>query len=167
MYAVHLRLIGKLVGDFLLVIIELFFTWCFRLSQYTHLTDGRTDGRTDVDIKTVRMHSQSHCNKKCSLKMRTTFRLETALHQITLHWSYLQQPNVRGRLNHCTLCTELLPIMASRKTTAKPLYTVYRTESNWKQEGNDQENMYVWCEIRDSTDISNKNINISTQFSVP
>jgi len=43
-YAVHLRLIGKLVGDFLLV-----------LSQCTRLTDGRTDGQTDVDSKTVRM----------------------------------------------------------------------------------------------------------------
>ena len=29
-YAVHLRLIGKLVGDFLLVINELFFARCFR-----------------------------------------------------------------------------------------------------------------------------------------
>ena len=40
-YAVHLRLIGKLVGDFLLVIIELFSLGAFVLSQsvsYTHLT---------------------------------------------------------------------------------------------------------------------------------
>ena len=45
-YAVHLRLIGKLVGDFLLVIIELFFaTGAFVLSQCTRLTDRRTDRR--------------------------------------------------------------------------------------------------------------------------
>ena len=42
-YAVHLRLIGKLVGDFLLVIIELFSLGAFVLSQFTHLTDGQTD----------------------------------------------------------------------------------------------------------------------------
>jgi len=41
-YAVHLWLIGKLVGD--LVIIELFSQGAFVLSQYTHLTD--TDGQT-------------------------------------------------------------------------------------------------------------------------
>jgi len=46
-YAVRLRLIGKLVGDFLLVIIELFSLGAFVLSQCTRLTDGRTDGRTD------------------------------------------------------------------------------------------------------------------------
>ena len=41
-YAVHLRLIGKLVGDFLLVIIELFSLGALVLSQFTHLTDGQT-----------------------------------------------------------------------------------------------------------------------------
>ena len=46
-YDVHLRLIGKLVGDFLLVIIELFSLGAFVLSQYTRLTDRQTDGRTD------------------------------------------------------------------------------------------------------------------------
>jgi len=46
-YDVHLRLIGKLVGDFLLVVIELFSLGAFVLSQYTRLTDGRTDGWTD------------------------------------------------------------------------------------------------------------------------
>jgi len=50
-YAVHLRLIGKLVGDFLLVIIELFSLGAFVLSQYTCLTDRRTDRQTDVDSK--------------------------------------------------------------------------------------------------------------------
>ena len=38
-YAVHLKLIGKLVGDFLLVIIELFSLVAFVLSQSTHFTD--------------------------------------------------------------------------------------------------------------------------------
>ena len=50
-YDVHLRLIGKLVGDFLLVIIELFPLGAFVLSQYTRLTDGQTD----VDSNTVRI----------------------------------------------------------------------------------------------------------------
>ena len=47
-YAVHLRLIGKLVGDFLLVIIELFSLGAFILSQFTRVMDGQTDGRTDT-----------------------------------------------------------------------------------------------------------------------
>ena len=42
-YAVHLRLIGKVVVDFLLVIIELFSLGAFVLSQFTHVTDRRTD----------------------------------------------------------------------------------------------------------------------------
>ena len=41
-YAVHLRLIGKLVGDFLLVTIELFSLGAFVLSQFTRLTDRQT-----------------------------------------------------------------------------------------------------------------------------
>jgi len=54
---------GKLVGDFLLVIIELFSLGAFILSQYTRLTDGQTGGRTDrqnLDSNTVRMlHSRT------------------------------------------------------------------------------------------------------------
>jgi len=46
-YAVHLRLIGKLMGDFLLVIIELFSLGTFVLSQFTRLTDRQTDRKTD------------------------------------------------------------------------------------------------------------------------
>ena len=42
-YDVHLRLIGKLVGDFLLVIIELFSLGALFLSQFTRVTDRRTD----------------------------------------------------------------------------------------------------------------------------
>ena len=47
-FDVHFRLIGKLAGDFLLVIglIELFSLGAFVLSQYTRLTDGRTDRQT-------------------------------------------------------------------------------------------------------------------------
>ena len=58
-YDVHFGLIGKLVGDLLLVIIELFSLGAFVLSQYTRVTDrqtdGQTDGQTDVDSNTVRM----------------------------------------------------------------------------------------------------------------
>ena len=48
-YAVHLRLIGKLVDDFLLVIIELFFARCFRFVTI-HAFD-----RQNLDSNTVRM----------------------------------------------------------------------------------------------------------------
>ena len=50
-YTVHLGLIGKLLVDLdlLLVIIELFSLDAFVLSQYTRLTDGRTD-RSLTDI---------------------------------------------------------------------------------------------------------------------
>jgi len=47
-YAVHLRLIGKLVVDFLLVIIEHFSLGAFVLSQCTRLTDGRTALRAPI-----------------------------------------------------------------------------------------------------------------------
>ena len=53
-YDVHLRLIGSVVGDFLLVIIELFSLDAFVLSQSTRLTDRRTD-RQNLDSNTVRM----------------------------------------------------------------------------------------------------------------
>ena len=45
-YDVHLRLIGKLVGHFLLVIIELFSLGAFVLSQFTRLIERQTDGQT-------------------------------------------------------------------------------------------------------------------------
>ena len=47
-YDVHLRLIGKLVGDFLLVIIELFSLDAFVLSQSMHVFDRQTD-RQNLD----------------------------------------------------------------------------------------------------------------------
>ena len=46
------------MGDFLLVIIELFSLDAFVLSQYTRLSDGRTDiqaDRQNLDSNTVRM----------------------------------------------------------------------------------------------------------------
>ena len=52
MYAVHLRLIGKLVGDFLLVIIELFSLGAFVLTQSTRLTERQTDERRDAHKNT-------------------------------------------------------------------------------------------------------------------
>ena len=54
-YAIHLRLIGKLVGDLLLVIIELFFATCFRfvtIHAFDRQTDRQTDGQTDAHRKT-------------------------------------------------------------------------------------------------------------------
>jgi len=47
-YTVHLRLIEKLVGNLLLVIMELFSLGAFVFSQYTcdRWTDRRTDGIT-------------------------------------------------------------------------------------------------------------------------
>jgi len=59
-YDVHLRLIGKLVGDFLLVITELFSLGAFILSQYTHLTDGQTVGQTESRQQYCAYSSQSH-----------------------------------------------------------------------------------------------------------
>ena len=71
MYAVHLRLIGKLVGDFLLVIIELFSLGAFVLSQFTRLPDGQTDGRTDGQTligKTALHTMQRGKNDKINLR---------------------------------------------------------------------------------------------------
>ena len=69
-YAVHPRLIGKLVGDFLLVILELFLLGAFVLSQCTRLKDRQTDGQTDVDSKTVRiLLSQSHSKNTAKHKI--------------------------------------------------------------------------------------------------
>ena len=56
-YDVHLRLIGKLVGDLKLVIIELFFARSFRfvtMHAFDRRTDGRTDGQTDRQMSTAR-----------------------------------------------------------------------------------------------------------------
>ena len=52
-YAVYLRLIRKLVVDFLLVILELFSLGAFVLSQFTRLTDRQTDRQTDAHGNTA------------------------------------------------------------------------------------------------------------------
>ena len=71
-YDVHLRLIGKLVGDFLLVIIELFSLSAFVLSQYTRLTDRPTDGRTVGQTESQQQYRayalQSHGKKRKQTK---------------------------------------------------------------------------------------------------
>jgi len=67
-YAVHLRLIGKLVGDFLLVITELFPLGAFVLSQCTRLTDRRTDRCRQQDRVYA---SQSH-GKNSAQRPRTS-----------------------------------------------------------------------------------------------
>jgi len=65
MYDVHLRLIGKLVVDFLLFIIELFSLGALVLSQFTRLTDGRTDGQTDgFTITETALHSMQRGNDR-------------------------------------------------------------------------------------------------------
>ena len=58
-YDVHLMLIGKLVGDFLLVIIELFSLGAFILSQFMCLTDRGTDFTT----ANTKLHTMQ-CGKK-------------------------------------------------------------------------------------------------------
>jgi len=45
-YAVHLRLLGKLVVDFLLVINELVFRWVLSFCHNARV-DGQTDGQTE------------------------------------------------------------------------------------------------------------------------
>ena len=70
-YAVHLRLIGKLVGDFLLVIIERFSLGAFVLSQSTRLPD-----RQNLDSNTVprAYASQSHGSNEFDVIVATIKR---------------------------------------------------------------------------------------------
>ena len=70
-YDVHLRLIGKLVGDFLLVIIELFSLGAFVLSQYTRLTDRRTDRKSIVIARVTA--SQSHAKNRNKFSIKPTY----------------------------------------------------------------------------------------------
>jgi len=67
-YAVYLRLIGKLVGDFLLVIIELFFARCFRFVTI-HTFDRQTDGQLLITIP--RLHS---CSTVKLIKLLSTLQ---------------------------------------------------------------------------------------------
>jgi len=80
-YAFHLRLIGKLVVYFLLVMIELFSLGAFISSQFTCLTDRQTDG---LLVAIPRLHSCS------TVKMtHTTINFNTKLSEhITVHISY-------------------------------------------------------------------------------
>ena len=55
------------MGDFLLVIIELFSLGAFVLSQYTRLTDRQTDRQTDVDGNTVRICFAYSRTVKCTV----------------------------------------------------------------------------------------------------
>ena len=69
-YDVHLRLIGKLVGDFLLVISHnctFFAIGAFVLSQSTRLTDRQTDRCPQQDLAYA---SQSH-GKNLKLFLKT------------------------------------------------------------------------------------------------
>ena len=68
-YDVHLRLIGQLVGDFLLVIVELFSPGAFVLSQYTRLTDRRTESRQQY-----RAYASQSRGKNAVIKLITKFR---------------------------------------------------------------------------------------------
>jgi len=82
-YAVHLRLTGKLVGDFLLVIIELFFARCIlfvTIHAFDRQTDRQTDKRTDVDSKVrsneVKSAQKQRRERKKKRKKRTRRRMK-------------------------------------------------------------------------------------------
>ena len=68
-YDVHLRLIGKLVGDFLLVITELFSLGAFVLSQYTRLTDGQTKSRQQYSAYASQSHGKNlhRISQRCTV----------------------------------------------------------------------------------------------------
>ena len=70
-YAVHLRIIRTLLGDFLLVIIELFFAMCFRFLTI-HAFDGQTDERHND-------HEDHACTQCRAVKSR---------HDVAIHAFY-------------------------------------------------------------------------------
>ena len=85
-YDVHLRLIGKLVGDSLLVIIELFSLGAFVLSQYTRLTDGQTDIISRQQYRAYASQSHGKNRPLMSDVDRNTMRLcDTARKRISVH----------------------------------------------------------------------------------
>jgi len=96
-YAVRLRLIGKLIGDFLLVIIERFSLGAFVLSQSTRLSGGQTD-RQKVNHNTVcmlrsRTVKTTHC-PNCALEV-----LRKRTLQINILLTYLLYlPHIRVRM---------------------------------------------------------------------
>ena len=89
MYAVHLRLIGKLVGDFLLVIIELFFARCFRF-----VTIHAFDRQADVDSK-VRSN-EVRCAQK---NVRNILLTELSGSKMTNSRSYCAVMYILERIN--------------------------------------------------------------------
>ena len=56
------------IGDFLLVIIERFSLDAFVLSQFTRLTDRRTDGQTESRQENRAYASQSHGKMRADLQ---------------------------------------------------------------------------------------------------
>ena len=79
-YAVHLRLfilgsfrlIGKLVGDFLLVEIDFFSHGCFRFVTI-HAFNGQTDGRIDgFTIANTALHTMQRGNNRTARSLSQT-----------------------------------------------------------------------------------------------
>ena len=96
MYAVHFRLMGRLVVDFLLVIIVLFSLGVFVSSQSTRLTDRQTDRQTERTQQYCALHTCMHSHSKNS-----------ALALITLaHAVYM--PILAWHRHSCSLMTEFL-----------------------------------------------------------
>ena len=102
-YHIHLRLIGKLVGDFVLVLIELFTLGAFVLSQCTRLAERHT--QTDVDSKTVRML------RSCTVK--------TAVHAI--------QKNASSYRTHAEIT--MMYRLSNRNATFTNIAIVYTFDS--------------------------------------
>ena len=89
------------MGDFLLVISELFLLGAFVLSQYTHLTDGWTDRRTDrqnLDSNTVRM--------LCSRTEKTERQQFCYLRYV--RWPYNKSSDLHHNDNSSVVCAHQL-----------------------------------------------------------
>ena len=76
-YAVHLRLIGKLVGDSLLVIIELFSLDAFVLSQYTRLTERQTDRISTARCDLTKLDAHKKTQKFSGQGLGTVYRFSS------------------------------------------------------------------------------------------
>ena len=108
-HAVRLRLIGKLIGDFLLVIIELFSLGAFVLSQSTRLSGGQTD-RQKVNHNTVCMLRSRTVNNTIKLEQmnRTAKHIDSGSYKITV--SYVKCIVYAVQINEmCTKCNEQIP----------------------------------------------------------
>ena len=114
-YAVHLWLIGKLVGNFLWIITELFSLGAFVLSQYMRLTERQTDrisiARCDLtkldahkkhtfwsvipDIwKILRLGSFPRQNKFCGSKFRELHKTVTTTYQYAYELAQQRQISI-------------------------------------------------------------------------